>query len=480
MRVLLGIPPYDFREFYPEYASKKVGRGQLIPGATPPLGLLYIAAVLRETGHEVVFLDGIRDDEDDFVRTIRQRDVDLVALLMTGFAWSRGQDFMRRLKDACPDVPIAVGGPWPDTMQRQCLEDNEAVDFAGAGDGEYIMRDLVRCLEDGGSLASVRGIAWRDGDKIVVNDRAPLIHDLDALPFPARDLIDINEYAPSVGHYHRLPSTTMIGQRGCKHKCIFCHTNTWMRHGERYRSPGNVVDEMQYLEERYGVRDILFWDNNLTEDYDSLHTRCEEIIRRDLSVIWSGNSRADGLDLETAKLMKRAGCWKLLIGVESGVQKNLDTLRKGETLDSIERAIRVCQQVGIRVFATFIFGVPGETFEEGLQTIEFAKRLNPDYAKFNTMGVHPGTALHDTMDYYGTCLGDAESQSHHTAGFVPHSMSEAELQTLFHRANRAFYMRPTYWLYKLRTMKSVGDLRQNLRGFRAYSGALFEELSVRA
>ncbi|MFT7622545.1 MAG: anaerobic magnesium-protoporphyrin IX monomethyl ester cyclase [Myxococcota bacterium] len=479
MRVLLGIPPYDFREFYPEYAAKKLGKGQLIPGATPPLGLLYIAAVLRAAGHDVIFLDGIRAEAEDFVEAIRTKDVGLTCLLMTGFAWARSQDFMRDLKEACPDTPIAVGGPWPDTMQKQCLEENPAVDFAGAGDGEYIVRELVACLENGGNVSDVKGIAWRTDDgMIIVNDRAPLIYELDEVPFPARDLLDINEYAPSIGHYHRLPATTMIGQRGCRHKCIFCHTNTWMRHGERYRSPENVVDEMMYLEKAYGVRDILFWDNNITENYESIRRRCELLIERGSKLIWSGNSRADTLDLDTAKLMKRAGCWKLLIGVESGVQKNLDELKKGETVASIERAIKICKQVGIRVFATFIFGVPGETFEDGLKTIEFAKRLSPDYAKFNTMAAHPGTALHDTMDYYGTCLGDVESQSHHTAGFVPHTMTQVELQTLFHRANRAFYMRPRYWAYKLSTLRSLGDLKQNVRGFRAYSGAIFSELSV--
>jgi len=397
---------------------------------------------------------------------------------MMGFGWSRSQDFLRNVKTACPDVHISVGGPWPDTMQRECLKENPAVDSSAAGDGEYIARDLVKCLESGGDLASVKGIAWRNGNQIVVNPQAPLIHDLDAVPFPARDLIELHRYRPSIGHYHRLPATTMIGQRGCKHKCIFCHTNSWMRHGERYRSPMNVVDEMEDLEQRYGVRDILFWDNNLTEDYDSINTRCEEISRRGLNVIWSGNTRADSLDRATARAMKRAGCWKLLIGIESGVQKNLDTLQKGETLEQTERAVRLCQEVGIRVFATFIFGIPGETYDEGLKTIDYAIKLNADYTKFNTMAVHPGTALHDNMDHFGTCLGNTDSQSHHLAGFIPHTMTREQLTTLFHKANRSFYMRPKYILHKLRSTNSLEDLKQNIRGFRSYSRAFLEEVGV--
>ncbi len=483
MRVLLAIPPYDFRDFYPEYMARKTAdrsRFGLIPGATPPIGLLLIAAVLRQAGHEVFFLDGVYATEEDFHRVMRVHEIELVGLLMMGYGWNTSQSFLLRLKDGFPAIPIVVGGPWPDVMQKECLEQNPAVDFAAAGDGEYIMRDLVACVERKGDLSAVRGIAWRDGGAVRVNPKAALIYDLDALPFPARDLVDMAKYAPSIGHYHRLPATTMMGQRGCKHECIFCHTNTWMRHGERYRSAANVVDEMQELEERYGVRDILFWDNNLTEDYDGIHTRCEEILRRDLSVIWSGNTRSDTLDLPTARLLRRSGCWKLLIGIESGVQKNLDTLKKGETLEQIERGVRICQQVGIRVFATVMFGIPGETYEEGLETIEFAKKLNADYTKFFTIGVHPGTALHDMADRYGTCLGHAQSQSHQSSGFVPNTMTKAQLDELIHRANRSFYMRPAYIAMKLRTMRSPTDLYQNVVGFRAYSRAVFAERAARA
>lgn len=473
MKVLLGLPPYDFRDFYPEYMARRVRgtRFGLIPGATAPLGLLYIASTLEAAGHEVVFLDGIFVDEAGFHETIRREEVELLGLLMLGYGWSKSQGFLRRTKDAFPDLPIAIGGPWPDAMQRECLEENEAVDFAAAGDGEPIMLDLVACLEDGGDLADVAGIAWRDGDEVVVNRRAKLVTELDTLPFPARHLIDVRRYSPAIGHYHRSPCTTMIGQRGCRHRCIFCHTNTWMRHGERYRSAGNVVDEMQEVQERYGVKDILFWDNNLTASRDGIHERCEEIIRRDLPLIWSGNTRSDTLDLPTARLMKRAGCWKLLIGFESGNQADLDILRKEETLAQMEEAANICRQAGIRIFATFIFGIPGQTYADGLRTIEFAKRIGADYTKFFTMGVHPGTKMARDLDLHGTCLGNGDDQAHLNAGFIPHTMTRPELTDLVARANRAFYMRPRYLLFKLRTMRNVEDLNQNLRGFQAFARA---------
>jgi anaerobic magnesium-protoporphyrin IX monomethyl ester cyclase len=472
VRVLLGLPPYDFRDFYPEYMARK-GRGGdrfgLIPGATAPLGLLYIASTLEQAGHEVLFLDGIFEDEAAFHETIERSEVELLGLLMMGYGWHKAQGFMQRTKERFADLPIVIGGPWPDVMQRECLVENAAIDYAASGDGEPIMLELVRCLERGGDVRDVRGLAWRDGDDVVVNPRAELVTDLDALPFPARHLIDVRRYSPAIGHYHRSPCTTMIGQRGCRNHCIFCHTNTWMRHGERFRSAGNVVDEMELLQDRHGVRDILFWDNNLTQVRDVIHARCEEMLRRDLSVIWSGNTRSDTLDLPTAKLMKRAGCWKLLIGFESGNQVDLDVLQKHETLAQMERAARICRQAGIRIFATFIFGIPGQTFEDGLRTIDFAKRIGADYTKFFTMGVHPGTALARDLDLHGTCLGNGDDQSHLGAGFVPHSMTREQLSELVVRANRAFYLRPSYLLYKLRTMRNLEDLRQNLRGFQAFT-----------
>ena len=118
--------------------------------------------MLRESGHEVSFLDGIHADEDEFVRLVHREGIELIGLLMMGWGWSQAGGFLRRLKEEAPDTRIAVGGPWPDVMQRQCLEESEAVDFAGAGDGENVMRDLVACLEARGDLANVRGIAWRE------------------------------------------------------------------------------------------------------------------------------------------------------------------------------------------------------------------------------------------------------------------------------------------------------------------------------
>ena len=391
MRVLLALPPYDFRDFYPEYMARKTkvaeGKGfGLIPGATAPLGLLYIAAVLRDSGHDVTFMDGVFSSEGQMLGFIKREEIELLGCMMMGYGWFGSQEFLRRVKEVRPETTIVVGGPWPDVRQSECLEQNEAVDFAVAGDGEYILRDLIRCLEEGGDPTSVPGLAWREGGEIRRSPPAPLIEDLDGVPFPARELIDTRRYSPAIGHYLRQPCSTMIGQRGCGHRCIFCHTNTPMRTYERYRSPNNVVDEMEELEHRYGTRDILFWDNNLTENLKNISERCEEKLRRGLKVIWSGNTRCDTLDEETAKLMHRAGCWKLLIGIESGVQRNLDTLQKNETVEGIERGVRICQKVGIRVFATFIFGIPGETYEDGLESIEFAKKLNADYVKFFTLG----------------------------------------------------------------------------------------------
>ncbi|MGD9015528.1 MAG: radical SAM protein, partial [Candidatus Omnitrophota bacterium] len=290
---------------------------------------------------------------------------------------------------------------------------------------------------------------------------------LDKLPFPARELIDLKRYCPSIGFYKRLPNATIVGSRGCNYNCLFCHTQT-MGRKVRYRSAENIINEIKEVIREYKVRDILFWDNNLTGDKERIFKLCQEILKQHIKISWSGNTRADTVDEGTLKMMKKAGCRRLLLGVESGVQKNLNMLRKGETLEQIEQAVKLCKRIGIEIFATFMFAIPGETYEQGLLTIKFACRLNPEYAKFFTLACHPGTDLYQNIIKYGTLVSFTAGQSHQNAGFIPYTMKREEVKKLLNMAYRRFYLRVGYILMKILKIRSFEDLRQDIRGFWAF------------
>jgi radical SAM superfamily enzyme YgiQ (UPF0313 family) len=440
----------------------------LVPGATEPLGLLYIASFLKKGGHEVWVIDSIFSSTEDTIRFIRDKDPGILGVTIISFSWERAKVFLSEIKHNFPGLLTIVGGPFPTAWQEKCLQESPHIDFACIGEGEHIMRQLCGCLENGGEPGKIKGLIWRDKSGTVIkNEYAPLLEDLDELPFPQRSLVDMGRYSPSIGFYKRLPNATIVGSRGCSHSCLFCHTQT-LGPKVRYRSPGNVVDEMQEVIERHKVRDILFWDNNLTENRHRIFQICQEILGRNIKIAWSGNTRADTADEQTLRIMKKAGCRRLLMGIESGVQKNLDILRKGETIGQIEHAVSLCKKLNIEIFATFIFGIPGETYEEGLQTIEFACRLNPEYAKFFTLACHPGTELFRDIEKYGVMSSFTAAQSHQNAGFIPYTMKKNDVEKLLNMAYRGFYLRPKYIFMKILKIRSIEDLRQNIRGLAAF------------
>ena len=213
----------------------------------------------------------------------------------------------------------------------------------------------------------ISGLLWKDRDgKIRSNKGISMITNLDSLPFPARDLINISDYCPSIGYYKKLPNITIVGSRGCPYKCTFCHTTNDYGNKLRMRSPKNVADEIEECVKKYGAKDVIFWDNVLTINKKFITELCHEILSRKLNITWCGATRADLVDYETLKLMKKAGCWRLLFGLESSVQKNLNILEKNTSIEKVKQGLTACDKAGIESFCTFIFGLPGETYEEAV------------------------------------------------------------------------------------------------------------------
>jgi len=346
-------------------------------------------------------------------------------------------------------------------MERAFAE-CEGLDFAVYGEGEQTIVDLITAVEGGGDLRHVRGILFRDADRAVRTAARPLVDDLDQIPLPDRDLIEIGRYRPSPLFYKRRPHASVFGSRGCPYECIFCHTNRRFRQ----RSSKSILDELELLSKRYGVRDISFWDDTFTLSHARVMRICEGILEQELPIIWSVNGRVDNVSDEMRAAMKRAGCWRILWGIESGVQKNLDTLKKGFTLDQVRSATARAKAHGIENLGMFVFGVPGETYEEGLKTIDFSCSLDLDLASFGFLTPYPGTELYDlvTQGGVGHLKGDARYDIMNVT-FVPSTMTEAELIRLERLAFARLYLRGRYIAKRLLSIRSFDDLRNHLRGF---------------
>ncbi|MFC1889192.1 B12-binding domain-containing radical SAM protein [Thermodesulfobacteriota bacterium] len=471
MRILLGIAPFVFDNTYPGDMNRPLRKKgfTLIQGPTPCLGMLYIASVLRrDSHHDVSYFEGAFHGVPELLATIERWRPDVVGFMVTVPFWKNTQRTIRAVRDRFPEVRILVGGRHVDLVREEIMRDCAEIDFAGVGDCEYTVKELLDTLEKGGDPASVPGLLIRSGGEIMATAPREPIQDLDEIPFPAFDLVEFNRYAPSIGQYNRLPNITMIGSRGCPHRCLFCTSEDDLRE----RSVENIIAEIDWLVRDFGLKDILFYDEDLTEKHDRLEHLCDTLIARDYDLTWSGNARSDniaGMDEKLLRKMRRAGCWKLLFGLESGVQRDLDTLRKEFTVEESVVAVEKASRAGISLFCTFIFGIPDQTYDDCLKTIDFACGLKGiEFAKFLTFTPFPGSEVYNDIDRYGKIVAPPSKMTVNNITFVPHTLTVEQITELYRIGMKSFYKRPSYILHRLVTMRSIDHLKQNIRGFRAF------------
>src|SRR5262245_40314134 len=294
-------------------------------------------------------------------------------------------------------VPIAMGGPHVSFEIEGSFRDLPALDYIGIGEGEHTMRELCRALEGRMDIRDVRGLALRDGDRIVRNAPRALEDDLDTLPVPARELVPIQRYLAFDSH------ASVVTSRGCPYSCIFCSAPAWTGRQVRYRNPLQCVDEIETL------ADLGFTEITIEDDLFTLYRKhflavCGELIKRDTGIRWNAFSRVDTISPEIVDTMKRAGCQAICFGVDSGAQAILDMVKKKSSLDKVKEAMRMTQDVGITALASFIIGLPGETEETLRKTTEFANELHEEFGSlygFHILAPFPGTEVRDRAEEYG-------------------------------------------------------------------------------
>ena len=465
MKCALIIPAWVPQELFPrETAGSQINYWQ-------PLGILYIAAVLRQAGHEVRFFNGAFLTQEDILRRVAEFDPRFAGIYVTTFGWYKAMHTAAALKRLNPAIFTCAGGPYPMAMQEQCLRDCAHFDAVGTGEGELTLPDLIARLQAGEGLDGVLGVAFRRGAGVVKNPPRPLIEDLDALPFPARDLLgEADRYLPPPGTYRRQPVTVMLTARGCDRKCLYCFQIDRDRQagvrGVRSRSVGNVIAEIEHCL-ALGYREIKFLDDTFAADYDRALRLAREIKARGLDFSWFASACVNQVDAPLLRAFKEAGCWAILLGGESGAQKNLNTLRKGSTLAQTQAAVRAAQAAGLRVSIPFMFGIPGETYADGLKTIEFALALDPDLANFHAITPFPGTDLYENHAKFGTISRDLRDYTYQGAAFVPYTMTRDEIHALRQLGLRRFYSRPSFLLRQLLRLRNANDLRAALAGLRS-------------
>ncbi len=430
-----------------------------------PLGTLYVASSILKAGHDVKFLNGAFMTHAEILDEVSNYKPDLIGIYSTTFGWKKAIFTASEIKKRLKEVFITVGGPYPIAKQEKCLADSIDIDAVVTGEGEITVVEMMERLSQGKNLKGVEGVAFRNNGQIIKNPPRPLITDIDSLPFPARELLgNTKDYIPPPATYKRKPVAVIMTGRGCNRRCIFCfQIDKQRKSGIRFRSVGNVMHEIE-LCLRQGYKEIKFIDDTLAADYDRAMQIANEIIKQRLDFTWFASACVHQIDKPLLKAFKDAGCWAILLGAESGVQKNLNAIRKGITLEQTRKAVKAAKEAGLTVYTPFIFGIPGETFEEGLKTIDFACELDTDIANFHALTPFPGTELYDNIDKYGTMSGDLTDFTYQGAAFIPYTMTREEIAELRQIAFKRFYSRPKFVLQKILGLRNMNDIKAAAKG----------------
>lgn len=386
-----------------------------------PLGLGYVAAVLREEGHgvEVMDINAFRWNREEVEEKIKGAEFDLVGTggIVTIYQYIKW--LVSTLKKYHPKEKIIVGGSVATSVPRTLME-RTATDLACIGEGEQTIKEVVRALEKGKDLSQIDGIWFKD-DKNEIHTNKPRepIKDLDSLPLPAYDLFPMDIYlrnpvgAPNIDKWQNgspvnaeVLSINLSGTRGCPYKCIYCY-HDFMGSGYRTRSPQNILGEMNMLYQRYGVKYFHFVDDEFVMKRKFVYEFCQNVREIGLGFTWGCTGRVNLMTEDLIATMTNSGCTLLGYGIESGSQKMLDAMRKKVTVEQAKQAVRLTQKYLGWADCSFMIGIPGETMETIQETIDFCKELNlvPEVIFFATP--YPGTELYE-MAKAQNKIGDEE------------------------------------------------------------------------
>lgn len=416
-----------------------------------PLGLGYLAAVLRENGHEVAIYDAAVENEPFDVMLDRTK-FDMVGVTATTPLINEAWEMARKSKER--GKYTVLGGAHLTIMPMESMEEKPFVDFVAVGEAEDILLELVTDLEltGGKNLGDIDGLVWRHDGKPIMNKPRILDSEIDRFPYPAHDLFKIDRYTNlqplTDGLNPHARSFTIMTSRGCPYKCNFCSKpvtgDTW-----RARSVENVVEEWRWLVKGLHATEIGVTDDIWNLQLDRAKELCRRIIEEGLNTVpWVTvhGMKVNHTDLELFQLMKAAGCKRVGFGVESGDDYILKkVIKKSQTVDMVREAFKNAKAAGLQTMGFFIFGNPEENAETMDKTIELALELDPDLANFMIAAPFPGTRMYETIEKHGNIF------SHDWKDFAIHEQKAryemgdltADLvEEKWHEAYRRFYLRP--------------------------------------
>lgn len=460
MNVLLINPPFFSLLGYPPISDY------------PPTGLCYLAAVLEMNDVKVSVLNAetmefqktnwlqrlsflnlhkLRVGKDiDLVykeitkssehevwkkmcHEIKRHNPDLIGITTLTSTFRSALSISKIVKEWDQDLPIVFGGPHSTVLPEKSLQ-NSSLDFVIKGEGEITLLELIHALEGKMRFDQVRGLSFRRNNEIQHNPDRPWIDNLDEIPFPAKHLVIDKEKLLPI-HFGRL-----FTSRGCPYNCIFCNSRSLWGRKIRYRSPENVLEEIIFTIQQYGTRYFYFDDDTFTINKKRTLNLCDLIIENQLDIKWWCETRVNVMDNALLKKMKKAGCDRISIGVESGDPKILEKIKKGITIEQVKAASKLLHKNGLKFHAFFMTGFPWETEKEIKNTVSLMKEIDPDYAYLSVATPYPGTELRNILLREGFDMSEEWEDYYHSrpAGCYTLNISQREFSKLESTATKIF------------------------------------------
>ncbi|MFC1624664.1 B12-binding domain-containing radical SAM protein [Candidatus Omnitrophota bacterium] len=428
-----------------------------------PLNLGYLASWLTKNKIDVTLLDlevqELHVEEIDvLIRSVKPL---LVGLSCVTSTIKAGHDVATSIKERFPDLKIVVGGVHSTAVPERTLREFPSFDIVVKGEGEESLLELYNTIADGGDLSKVKGLAYRVSDSDVLDTGSrPLINDLDCLPFPDRDLLNVDLYKRT--HTSRAFSrlnkniSEIMTARGCPYSCIFCASKVTFGRYVRYRSVENVIGEMEECIAKYKTNHFSMLDDTFTFKKDMLYPVCDYLKTKKVS--WDCSTRVDRVSEEMLKRIVESGCEKISFGVESGSEKILKLMGKDISISKIEEACRLSRKVGVRYLeTTFMLGNhPLETMDDIHDTINLIMKIDPDLVVFSITSPFPGTELNRIMKeggYLGTENWDDFIMYGSRPSWRLKYFSIDELKDIQRGFIRKFYLRPSHVLRQIKKIR---------------------------
>lgn len=424
--------------YAPENAGRDISR---LANIMPPLGLASIAAYVEREGFQADIVDCFARPHseqtiDDYVRRNRPG---FVGFTCTTAAFLDSVRHILRIKEISPETRAVVGGPHISAMRERVLEDYPMIDFAVVGEGERPLLALLKNVP----TQDIPGLVYRTGAEVRFTGVQDCGLCLDTLPLPAYTKLKgyPNAYQLPVFNYPRTPNASCISSRGCCFQCSYCDRSVFGR-SFRFNSAEYLLEHVRYLQKEFGIRHLNFYDDHFAFNRARIESFCEQIVRANITVTFNCASRAEHLDPALLKLLKRAGCWMISLGIESGDTGLLAEHRQNPDLERQAQAAREIHAAGIRVKGLLMLGLPGETEDTFRRTMDFVFPLpisDFNLAKFTPF---PGAPLYRRIHELGTFTEDWNLMDCMHFQFVPKGMTEGQLQQLFTEFHKRHFSRP--------------------------------------